>query len=256
MIEAYEVNEVGWWSQWSSLVWLSSRVYLLSSQFFDEPLFNRLGYTEKEDLGVYLQDAESVFRSKGVKSNVVVLDTHSSLTGRLITDGYAEVDRMHVLECERLKDTSPSVAVYVTTRDRLEEWARVYLQVFYGSQELLRQVVLSLRKSLATGRTTLLHRESDGRIVSVLATYESERFLGVYCVGTLPSERGHGHASQMISESARLASSKGKGLILQCFESDSVEGFYEKLGFRRVYTKRVFTKSIAQPRKLQRRRSP
>jgi len=249
LIKNYEMNEVGWWSQWSNLVWLSSKVYLLSTQFFDEPLFNRLGYTEKQDFGMYLQQAESVFRSKGVKSNVVILDSHSSLAGRLLTDGYTQADRMHVLECDHITHMFTPEGLHVTTDDSLEEWERVYLEVFYGSQDLFRPVTLALRRAMATGRVTLLHKESEGRVVSVLATYESERFLGVYCVGTLPSQRGHGHASQMIFEAARLAASKGKGLILQCFESDSVEGFYEKLGFRRVYTKRVFTKGTALPQK-------
>jgi hypothetical protein len=65
---------------------------------------------------------------------------------------------------------------------------------------------------------------------------------GVYCVGTLPDMRGVHVASTMLDFSNKLAVSEARKLILQTVLSDSVEPFYLKLGFRRVYLKELFAR--------------
>ena len=64
----------------------------------------------------------------------------------------------------------------------------------------------------------------------------------VYCVGTRRDWRGKQIASTMLDFSHRQAVEEGRTLILQTILSDSVEGLYLKLGFRRAYMKELFVK--------------
>jgi predicted GNAT family acetyltransferase len=55
-------------------------------------------------------------------------------------------------------------------------------------------------------------------------------------VGTLPSARGRGYASQLTATLAREALSDGVSLVFLSAGNDDVARLYTKVGFRRVGT--------------------
>ena len=50
----------------------------------------------------------------------------------------------------------------------------------------------------------------------------------------------------MLEFSHRLAVEEGRRLVLQTILSDSLEGLYLKLGFRRAYLKDLFVKDVGR----------
>jgi len=76
-----------------------------------------------------------------------------------------------------------------------------------------------------------------------LALFKSQGACGVYCLSTHPDFRRMKVASTMLDLARRLAEKEGRRLILQTILSDSLEGFYLKRGFARVYTKDAFVRN-------------
>ncbi len=243
-----ELNELGWWSHWARLSWLSKTCYRLTSREFIEPLFNHAGFLNakmKPDRLVTL--AEGKYLGEGVNPAFFLqsLPEYANTRNLLLHRGYTVADRFLVL---RLAGAIPNrvsgVACRVIGTERLEEWCETYLRAFYGELSLLKSVVGSLKKALGEGRTRLILASVRRKPAGTLAIYRRRDLSGVYCVGTVPEFRERGVATAMLRRAKEITDSEGtRKLTLQTFLSDSVERFYSKRGFELVYSKDVLVKN-------------
>ena len=243
---AHELNEVRWWSWWAEATWLSADVYMMFSKEFDEPFFNRAGLVGVPiDAESALESVENEFERRGRTPSIFVRQdqNHPRLLRAFDARGYRIADQMAVMELE-----NPSFAVNrevqleVGRRGDLDDWVTTYLTAFYGDLGQA-EVVTRIVKGIPDGEgVSFMLARLDKRPVGCLALFKSEGLCGVYCLSTHPNFRGMRVASTMLELSHREAANEGRRLVLQTILSDSMEGFYLKLGFARLYAKDVFVR--------------
>ena len=242
--DGYELNEVSWWSNWAEVVWLDRDAYLLLSEDFSEYFFNRGGFlrvTKRAEASIETMETE--FAKRGLPPHIFVQSAAlgSSLLQSLAKKGYRIADQMSVMELEDPSFTvNRELTVEMGMQNRLETWAKVYLESFYGDTELIRPVLNVLGRVSENKEASLVVASRDGKPAGGLALFRTPGKLGVYCVGTVPSMRGAHVASTLLDFASKLAKNEGRKLILQTILSDSVEALYAKVGFRRVYLKELF----------------
>jgi GNAT superfamily N-acetyltransferase len=247
---AYELNEVSWWSRWAEVTWLNDDAYVLISREFDEGFFNRAGFVKvPSDAEGTLELIEKEFERRGRAPNIFVRQdrNHPRLLRALAGEGYRIADQMAVMGVGTPSLTvNHEVKIEVGLGGRLEDWATTYLMAFYGEESQLKVVMRILGSISEAKEVSLMLARLNDRPVGCLALFKSDKICGVYCVGTHPDFRKMGVASTLLDLSRSLAAREGRKLILQTILSDSLESFYLKLGFTRLYLKDVFVKDIRQ----------
>jgi len=247
---AHELNEVSWWSRWVETTWLDEDSYVFISREFDEGFFNRAGFVRvPRDAEKSLGLIEKEFERWGRPPRIFVRQdrNHPRLLRALAGAGYRIADQMAVMEVE-----SPSFAVnhdvelVVGVEGNPEEWADTYLMAFYGEKSQLKPVMRVLESLSGAKDVSLMLARLNGRAAGCLALFRSDKVCGAYCVGTRPEFRRMNVASTMLDLSRKLAANEGRRLILQTILSDSLEAFYLKLGFARLYLKDMFVKDTGR----------
>lgn len=245
---AYETNEVSWWSRWAEVDWLDKNAYLLFSDDFDEYFFNRGGFLQLTPASrLSIEPMEKEFKARKRRPHLLLQSDYldSKLLRTMEERGYRIADQMAVLE---MGDPSfalnPSLEVTQITEGQAGEWAEVYLDSFYGDQGQI-QAVTAIARSLTQAKDAgLLLGRMEGKPAGTAAIFRTEKVCGVYCVGTHSGWRRKRVANTMLEHCYRVAESEGRRLILQTILSDSVEGLYTKVGFRRAYLKELFVKDV------------
>ena len=260
---AYELNEVSWWAKWvDETVWVSKNSYaIFSDAFKDEFFFNRGGFLGVEKVpedAVKAIEAEFARRKRRVPS-LMVEDGRpwDRLRSLLHSRGYVVDDRMLVMESQLKAKSEPTsnsaVGVsLLTSRTRgkdLQEWARTYLQAFYGHQRLFDKVN-RIMVGIAKDRKASVVLARIGKVpVGCAAMYRTAGGVaGAFCIGTAPGFRGRGVAATMVQYMQGVAQSEGRRLVIQTLASDSVEGFYRKQGFKEIYAKTLFERRPSKTR--------
>ena len=242
---ASELNELTWWSHWAYLGWLDKNTHILTSREFNEPFFNRAGFLECGGVVGSLGAIEMSFRKLGVDSTVLLYDSCASGMKALTSSGYTLFDRMTVMELGRPSFRLNDSLVVLPVRSRTQDsWSRAYLQSFYGDTKLLRSVNKVVARLVRRKDVTLLAGSIGDEMAGVLAIQRSRDFAGVYCVGTLPRFRMMGVSATLICKAYEIASREGRRLVLQTLESDGVEDFYLRRGFRKLYTKNMLSRKL------------
>jgi len=245
---AYEFNEVTWWSNWTETRWLSRNAYLLFSKDFDEYFFNRGGFLKiTADSSKSVAPMEVEFEARKRKPHLLLqsdqLDPKLLVT--LAKGGYRIADQMAVMEIDEPSfKVNPDLKIEHVTGSKLEAWARVYLDSFYGDSGQLKTVMEIVQKLAKVKEASLLLGTIEGKPAGVTALFRSGKVCGAYCVATHRDCRRERVASTMLEFSHRLAVEEGRTLILQTILSESLEGLYLKLGFRRAYLKDLFVKDV------------
>jgi len=238
--EEFELNEVNWWSNWASLDWVSKNSYVLLSDDFAEPFFNRGGFVAPEGFETALGRMESAFRTKGRTPYVLLqrLGKYSGIEEAL--KRYEAVDVMSVMELTAPSfKNNPEVKVEVVDANKARDWSETYLLSFYGDRGLMNPVERIVKKILKLKEATLLLAIYRGSAAGTAAIYRRGGLSGVYCVGTRPEFRNRGVASAMLESAHSKSKEDGDKVILQSMLSDEVETVYVKAGFSRVYVKRL-----------------
>lgn len=231
------------------MLWLDRDAYVLLSHDFSEYFFNRAGFlkiTKRTEATIDLMEQEF---TKHDLSPYIFLQSESlsaPLLRSLAKKGYRIADQMSVMELETPSfKVNDKLALETDVHRRLQDWAEVYLESFYGATELLKPVLAILERISGSKDASLVLASEGDSPVGVLALFRTPGLLGTYCVGTRPSRRGTHVASTMLNFAQKLAAKEERKLILQTILSDSVEPMYTKLGFNRLYLKDLFTQGRA-----------
>ena len=162
----------------------------------------------------------------------------SKLLRMLEQRGYRIANQMAVMEIDEASfKVNPSLRIEQVADSELETWSEVYLDSFYGELSQIQTVMVVVRKLAKVKEASLLLGTVAGRPVGVVALFRTGTVCGAYCVGTHHEWRRKQVASTMLEFSYRMAVKEGRRLILQTILSDSTEGLYLKLGFKRAYLK-------------------
>ena len=237
-----ELNELGWWANWSSLQWLGGGAYLLYSKEMPEVFFNRGGLTSCAAPRGVVDKLEKRLIELGRSPALMVPEPCSRAIVTLSQTGYEIADKMSVMEAREGVHIPGHSSARIRVSKSTEKWSRTYLSSFYGELGLLPATRKIADKIGKLPSATLLEAEVKGVVAGVLALFRTKRLLGAYCVGTVATFRRRGVAGALLNHAWSMASSEGRHLVLQTLESDGARGFYEKRGFRTVYAKALMKK--------------
>ncbi len=238
--KAAELNEVGWWSSWGDVRWLDARCFILESKDFSEPFFNRAGFLSCDASAARVGDIEDAFFTTGRDSHVMLFEPCEKALSFLKKRGYTIVDGMTVMQMRKPKiSVNEAVRVREAGPGVLGRWCDAYLLSFYGDLTLKQPVMRVLRRISRIGSATLLVAELGGKVAGIAALYRTPGLLGLYCLGTLPEFRGRGVAHSLLGQAQVIAASEGRKVVLQSLFSEGAESFYYKVGFERLYMKRL-----------------
>lgn len=243
--EMNEANEIGWWSNWAEVTWLSKECYYFISHTFNEPLFNRCRLKRVTNIEQTLTDVEKLYHDKGLEVSFFIKNSpdYEDVHSALMRMQYSVIDRFHILTLKEPRfRTNVKVECRILEDDDLELWCRTYLLSFYGDLLLLDEVYKCVKRAFLAGNNTFILAELNNEAAGTLAIHNSAGLLGVYCVGTVDKFRRKGVASTLLDFASNLSVDVGNDLVLQTFESDSVVEFYRKRGFTNLYTESVYSK--------------
>ena len=237
-----ELNEVRWWSNWAELDWFGSKGYLLTSEDFREPFFNRAGTLTCTGVDETAKWAGKKLAAHGMDSTFLAFDSCARAANALEDSGYKQVDRMTVLLSKGPVGTESASQTAIVSPPSADSWTRAYLGAFYGDQELAACVAPIVGRLLKARSATLLEGRIQGETAGVLAIFRTEGLAGVYCLGTVPERRRLGVAETLLHRAKEIAEREGRKLVLQSLASDGAEGYYKKRGFIALYSKRMLCK--------------
>lgn len=160
----------------------------------------------------------------------------SRLESTSIEMGYRLTDRMEIL-CKSVRDSTPiKFNFQISKTEKVEEWNRVFMQS-YGIPRSWEQELISREKDIVGDPKVVFLIAKDpqtNEAIGCLLTFaDPDDFLGIYCVGTIPSQRGKGVAFEMLSFAESIALTHHfKFLTLQTLTSDHVSPLYKKIGYK------------------------
>jgi GNAT superfamily N-acetyltransferase len=241
-----ELNEARWWSHWAEVQWVGKTCYVMLSSRFKEYFFNRAGFLDCDGVGDTVERLEAKFEEAGRPPHFSVQTGCKAIVASLRSRGYSAFDGMSVMELDGRPSFKRATRLKLIVGEDVGtiEWTVAYLSSFYGNSLLKKQVADIVERLAKEPSITLFAGEEDGKTVGVLATFRTQKLLGVYCVGTLEEYRGKGVAGSLLHEANRIALEEGRLLILQTLLSDGVEGFYSNGGFRRLYLKHMMRRDV------------
>ena len=252
IIPINERNEAGWWGNWAEVRWFRSGYFTSTSKEFEEPLFNRCGIASPTvRISSVIGSSERGFGQAGYVPSFFVPDRkeYYHLSDEIIKRGYRLADRMDVLALRgaqglTMPDSDAEIEISSITRRGIHEWASVYIASF--GEDLRRRPAIgrSLERALRRRGVTLLMARWNGLPAGITALYERDGASGLYCVGVLPEYRKRGIGMALVNQAVGLAADNDL-IVLQAFRSDSAADFYERMGFRRAYSKAIFVKGGA-----------
>jgi ribosomal protein S18 acetylase RimI-like enzyme len=242
----YELNELEWWSNWAGVTWISPKAYVMRSEEFSEPFFNRAGFIEME-VGRWaetVREMESIFDSHGLLPYIYVQETQDfSVLREALGKNYAVVDKVSVMEMRSPSfQSNPDVLVERAREEDSREWCEAYLQSFYGSLELIEPTLEIVQRSMGKEGVSFVMARIGMSVAGTLVMYRKQDVLGVYCVGTVPRFRRKGVANTMLEFAQNVSRDAGATMILQTMLSDGAEGLYIKMGLVSVYRKEIFAR--------------
>ncbi len=230
MMQQIESNDLGFTGMWSDTIKLDCGLLFLNQKLEADIFFDKLAGITCTSEGM-IDTAVEYFQKNNSIPYVYSLN-NPELDNLLEKKGFRHHDVQHVLK--RTRSTAKTNAIKIT-HDNIDLWTGIFCQA-YDCLDWANPVTSILKNTLDS--VDYMVDESGN---SCMALYEKDSILGLYCLGTIPSQRHHGTAASLIDFASYAANSKNLTLILETYEKDNLLEFYSKLGFEKVYHKTVYT---------------
>ena len=229
-----EENELGFTGIWSEMTTLECGVLFLNPQLPNDIFFDKLTnitcLSEK-----MIDDALYLFQRHNTRPFIYVLN-NLSLEELLRKKGFTFYDAQHVLKKSTDNNLENLPIHHIARKDSLL-WADIFCKS-YDCPEWIDEVNAIVRKSVSEVEY-LVDSEYNA---SCVALYEKNSVLGLYCLGTVPEKRKKGLAKLLISYALNQVKTKKLDfLMLETYQRDTLLEFYLKLGFEKVYEKKIYT---------------
>ncbi len=232
MISDVEENDLGFTNIWSKSVQLECGILFVNPQLPDDIFFDKLTNVTCANERM-LDDSLLLFRQNNTKPFVYSLE-HPALESLLSRKGFVHYDTQHVLVNKTKSSTKPKIRKI--SNDDSVLWTKTFCQA-YDCQEWLESVNEIVKNSHNSVEYVL-----DESANSCMALYQKNSIMGLYCLGTIPSMRNKGLAASLINFAIHEVNQKKLELLmLETYERDNLLDFYAKLGFEKLYQKKVYT---------------
>ena len=234
MISKMEENEWGFTGVWSEMTTLECGVLFLNPHLPNDIFFDKLTniacLSEK-----MIDEALYLFQRHNTRPFIYVLN-NPSLEELLRKKGFTFYDTQYVLKKSAGNNLENLPIHHIARKDSLL-WADIFCKS-YDCPEWVDEVNAIVRKSVSEVEY-LVDSENNA---SCVALYEKNSVLGLYCLGTVPEKRRKGLAKLLITYALNQVKTKKLDfLMLEAYQRDALLEFYLKLGFEKVYEKKIYT---------------
>ena len=234
MISKMEENELGFTGIWSEMTTLECGVLFLNPHLPNDIFFDKLTnvtcLSEK-----MIDEALYLFQRHNTRPFIYVLN-NPSLEELLRKKGFTFYDTQYVLKKSAGNNLENLPIHHIARKDSLL-WADIFCKS-YDCPEWVDEVNAIVRKSVSEVEY-LVDSENNA---SCVALYEKNSVLGLYCLGTVPEKRRKGLAKLLITYALNQVKTKKLDfLMLEAYQRDALLEFYLKLGFEKVYEKKIYT---------------
>jgi len=234
MIDKIESNDLGFTAIWSNVTQLECGTLFMNTNLPDDLFFDKLTnitcISEK-----MIDETIDVFHQNKMHPFVYTLN-NPTLEEFLLKKNFKFYDTQHVLKKRAISDSETSHVHHIEKKDS-SLWAEVFCKS-YDCYDWINEVNDIVCASLSQVEY-LVDAEYNA---SCVALYEKNSIMGLYCLGTLPEKRNKGLAKLLINHALNKVKTKNLDfLMLETYQRDNLLGFYSKLGFEKLYEKKIYT---------------
>jgi GNAT superfamily N-acetyltransferase len=234
MIDKIESIDLGFTEIWSKTTQLECGTLFMNTNLPDDVFFDKL--TNITCLSEEMMDETiDIFQKNHMRSFVYTLN-NPRLEEFLLQKNFKFYDTQHVLKKRTISESETSQVHHIEKKDSLI-WAEVFCKS-YDCYEWIDEVNNIVRNSFSQ----VEYLVDTNYNASCVALYEKNSIMGLYCLGTLPEKRKKGLAKLLINYALNKVKIKNLDfLMLETYQRDDLLGFYSKLGFEKVYEKKIYT---------------
>ncbi len=234
MIDKIEENEFGFVAHWGKVITLECGTLFINPNLPNDLFFDKLTnitcLSEK-----MLNEALDIFQKNNMRAFVYALNDQK-LEDLLQRKKFTFYDTQHVLIKTTPMEIQNFQVHHIAKKDSLL-WAEIFCKS-YDCYEWFDEVNSIVRNS-SSNIEYLVDAEHNA---SCVALYEVNSILGLYCLGTLPEKRQKGLAKLLVNYALNKVKIKNLDfLMLETYQRDDLLQFYAKLGFKKVYEKKIYT---------------
>jgi GNAT superfamily N-acetyltransferase len=234
MIDKIELNDLGFTAIWSNTTQLDCGTLFMNTNLPDDLFFDKLTnitcLSEK-----MINETLDIFHQNHMRPFVYTLN-NPSLEEFLLQKNFKFYDIQHVLKKRTISDSETLHVHHIEKKDSLL-WAEIFCKS-YDCYDWIDKVNNIVKDSISQVEY-LVDAEHNA---SCVALYEKNSILGLYCLGTLPEKRKKGLAKLLINHALNKVKIKNLDfLMLETYQRDDLLGFYSKLGFEKLYEKKIYT---------------
>ena len=234
MSEKIESNDQGFTAIWSDVTQLECGTLFMNANLPDDLFFDKLTnitcLSEK-----MIDDTTDVFHKNNMRPFVYALN-NPKLEEFLLKKNFKFYDTQYVLKNRTASDIDTQYVHRIEKKDSIL-WADIFCKS-YDCSDWIDEVDNIVKDSISQVEY-LVDAEHNA---SCVALYEKNSILGLYCLGTLPEKRKKGLAKLLINHALNKVKIKNLDfLMLETYQRDDLLGFYSKLGFEKLYEKKIYT---------------
>jgi len=234
MIDKIEENDLEFTAIWSKRTTLECGTLFMNENLPNDLFFDKL--TNMTCLSEKMVDkVVEIFHENNMRPYVYTLN-NPNLDELLLRKKFKFYDTQHVLKISPLSDSKNFPVHKISKNDSLL-WAEIFCKS-YDCSEWIDAINNIIRDSYSKVEY-LVDTEYNA---SCVALCEKNSILGLYCLGTLPEKRNQGLAKLLINYALNKVKTRNLGfLMLETYQRDNLLEFYSKLGFKKVYEKKIYT---------------
>ena len=234
MIDKIEENDLGFTAIWSKMTHLECGTIFINDKLPNDLFFDKL--TNITCLSEKMIDGMiEIFHKNNMRPFVYTLN-NQKLEELLLKKNFKFYDTQHVLQKSAIPDDKIFPVHHIGKKDSIL-WAEIFCKS-YDCYDWVDEVNRIVRDSFLQIEY-LIDEEHNA---SCVALFEKNSILGLYCLGTIPEKRKKGLAKLLINYALNKLKSKNLDfLMLETYQRDGLLDFYSKLGFEKVYEKKIYT---------------
>ena len=234
MIDKIEENDLGFTAIWSKMKALECGTLFINANLPNDLFFDKLTnitcLSEK-----MIDDVIEIFHENKMHPFVYTLN-NQKLEELLLIKNFKFYDTQYVLKKSALPDNKNFLVHQIGKKDSFL-WADIFCKS-YDCYDWVNEVNSIVRDSSLQVEYLIDEKHN----ASCVALFEKNSILGLYCLGTIPEKRKKGLAKLLINYALNKVKSRNLDfLMLETYHRDGLLDFYSKLGFEKVYEKKIYT---------------
>ena len=246
-----EENEEEFFSLWSDKIGFRDGVLFYNKRFSDDPLFNHLTHivSDSDSIEELIEESIVMYRSKCIRPCVYIspLSEPKDIKEILFKKGFQLQDKMAIMNHygHSIKNSSSEIKVEEVYEDAVERWCKTFALAFDIPSSWYTELNKRCKVVHQDSRVKLYVAYNDMEDIGTIAIFSDKGVSGSYCVGTIPSYRERGVATQLLSIGIEYSKRIGNTVLcLQTLYQDDAIDFYRRRGFKEEFTREVYVKEL------------